>query len=185
MRALVLVFVRLGPTFVYAAGAIFAASIILLAMFPSSPFTWWLYLMIRPVLRLPMFTLLGIPGMDPWLLLSALVSLAVAGVFLARNPKRYLRARFVHAHIALLALISANTWASRAEASSLGPSVPGGIDWTLAMPATMLGTVLMAIAALSCLSCHSEIVRRIRRNGKVARLKFTNLTSCDCRLLQP
>jgi len=159
MRALVLMFVRLGPTFFYAAGAVFAASVVLLALFPSSPSAWWLYLTMLPVLRLPMFLLLHIPGMTPWFLMAVLASVAVAGVFLARNPKRYLRARFVHAHVALLALISANAWASRAESSSLGPSVHGGIDWTVAMPATSLGTVLMAAAALACLSCHSEIVR--------------------------
>lgn len=159
MRALVLMSVRLGPTFVYAAGAIFAASMILLALFPSSPSAWWLYLTMRPVLRLPMFLLLRIPGVEAWHLMVALVSMAVIGVFLALKPKRYLRARFVHAHVALLALIGANAWASRAVSSSLGPSVHGGIDWTPAMPATWLGTVLLAAAALACLSCHSEIVR--------------------------
>ncbi|WP_113737176.1 hypothetical protein [Rhizobiales bacterium] len=164
MRALVLVFVRLGPTFVYAAGAIFAASMILLALFPSSPLTWWLYLTMRPVLRLPMFLLLRIPGVEAWHLMAALVSMAVVGVFLARHPNGNLRTRFVHAHIALLALISANAGASRAEASSLGPSPHGMIDWTLPMPATTLGVVLMAVAALACLSCHSEIVSRIRRS---------------------
>lgn len=159
MRALVLVFVRLGPTFVYAAGAIFAASMILLALFPSSPLTWWLYLTMLPVLRLPMFLLLSIPSVEAWHVMAALVSMAVAGVFLALHPGRYLRTRFAHAHIALLALVSANAWASRAESSSLGQSVHSGIDWTLAMPATLLGTVLMAAAALACLSCHSAIVR--------------------------
>jgi hypothetical protein len=76
MRTLVLTFVRLGPTLVYAAGMLFAASIILLATFPGNPLSWALYLTLLPVLRLPAFVLLDLPGVEVWHAIAALASIA-------------------------------------------------------------------------------------------------------------
>ncbi len=166
MRALVLTFVRLGPALVYAAGAIFALSIVLLAVYPSSALAWALYLTTLPVLRLPAFMLLDISGVEVWHLFAMLASFAACGVYLALLPKRFPRMRFVHAHIALLVLILANTGANSPEASGLGPSLPGNTHWSLPTPTTLLGAALMTLAALACLSSHAEIIRRIR-SGRV------------------
>ncbi|MBW9061951.1 hypothetical protein JNB71_01345 [Rhizobium herbae] len=162
MRAVVLTFVRLGPTFVYAAGMLFAASIILLAAFPGNPSSWALYLTLLPVLRRPAFVLLDLPGVEVWHVIAALASVAACGVYFAAQPKRFIRARFCHAHVALLALIFANTGAHSPQAVGLGPTLPGAYHWSLPIPATLLGTALVALVALACLSIHAEIIRRIR-----------------------
>ena len=166
MSALVLTFVRLGPALIYAVGAIFALSIVLLAVYPSSVLAWAMYLTTLPVLRLPAFMLLDISGMEVWHLIAALTSLAACGVYLALLPKRFPRMRFVHAHVALLVLILANAGANSPQASGLGPSLPGSIHWSLPIPTTMLGTALIILAALACLSSHVEIIRRVR-SGRV------------------
>ncbi|MBB2841257.1 UNVERIFIED_ORG: hypothetical protein GGE64_005039 [Rhizobium etli] len=161
MRALVLAFVRLGPALVYAIGAVFAASMILLAMYPSRPFAWELYITMLPVLRLPIM-LLSVAGMGAWELLAAFASMVIFGVYLSFHPKRFLRARFVHAHVALLGLVLANAAASAAEAGRSGASIPGYVDWSLPLPTALLGTALIIWAALACVSTHAEIIRRIR-----------------------
>jgi hypothetical protein len=81
-------------------------------------------------------------------------------------PKRFPRMRFVHAHVALLVLILANAGANSPQASGLGPSLPGSIHWSLPIPTTLLGTALIILAALACLSSHVEIIRRVR-SGRV------------------
>ncbi|TAV86939.1 hypothetical protein ELI24_30690 (plasmid) [Rhizobium ruizarguesonis] len=170
MRFLVLTFVRLGPALVYAIGAVFAASMLLLAMYPSSPFSWALYLTMLPVLRLPLM-LLSVAGMGPWELLAAFASMTIFGVYLAFHPKRFLRAGFVHAHVALLGLVLANAAASTAEAGRSGASLPAGyIDWSLPLPTALLGTALIIVAALACLFTHAEIIRRIRIRARIGRL---------------
>jgi len=166
MRSLVLTFVRLGPAVVYAVGAIFAVSMVLLAVYPSSALAWALYLTILPVLRLPAFMLLSISGVEVWHLIAALASLAACGVYLALLPKRLPKTRFVHAHVALLVLILANTGANSLEASGFGPPPPGNTYWSLPIPTTLLGTALIILAALACLSSHAEIIRRVR-SGRV------------------
>lgn len=169
MRFLVLTFVCLGPAAVYAIGAVFAASMLLLAMYPSRPFSWELYLTMLPVLRLPLM-LLSVAGMGAWELLAAFASLAIFGVFLSFHPKRFLRARFVHAHVALLGLVLANAAASTAEAGRVGTSLPGYVDWSLPLPTALLGTALIIWAALACVSTHAEIIRRIRIRASIHRL---------------
>ncbi|MDK4733605.1 hypothetical protein [Rhizobium sp. CNPSo 3490] len=169
MRVLVLTVVRLGPALVYAIGAIFAASMLLLAMYPSRPFAWALYLTLLPVLRLPLM-LLSVAGMGAWELLAAFASMAIFGVYLSFHPKRFLRARFVHAHIALIGLVLANAAASTTEAGRSGTSLPGYVDWSLPLPTALLGTALIILAALACLSTHAEIIRGIRIRACIDRL---------------
>ncbi|WP_434733632.1 hypothetical protein NL154_04075 [Rhizobium sp. YTUHZ044] len=170
MRILVLTFVRLGPALVYAIGAVFAASMLLLAMYPSRPFVWELYLTLLPVLRLPLM-LLSAAGMGPWELLAAFASMTIFGIYLAFHPKRFLRARFVHAHVALLGLVLANAAASTAEAGRSGASLPDGyIDWSLPLPTALIGTALIVVAALACVFTHVEIIRRIRIRAGIDRL---------------
>ena len=169
MRVLVLTFVRLGPALVYAIGAVFAASMLLLAMYPSRPFAWALYLTLLPVLRLPLM-LLSVAGMGAWELLAAFALMAIFGVYLTFHPKRFLRARFVHAHVALLGLVLANAAASTAAAGRSGASLPGYVDWSLPLPTALLGTVLIIVAALACLFTHAEIIRRIRIRASIDRL---------------
>lgn len=89
MRVFVLTFVRLGPALVYAIGAVFAASMLLLAMYPSRPFAWALYLTMLPVLRLPLM-LLSAAGMGAWELLIAFASMAIFGVYLAFHRNGFL-----------------------------------------------------------------------------------------------
>ena len=170
MRVLVLTFVRLGPALVYAIGAVFAASMLLLAMYPSRPFAWALYLTLLPVLRLPLM-LLSVAGMGAWDLLAAFASMAIFGVYLTFHPKRFLRARFVHAHVALLGLVLSNAAASTSEAGRIGASsLPGYVDWSLPLPTALLGTALIIWAALACVSTHAEIIRRIRIRANMGRL---------------
>ncbi|MFT2212896.1 hypothetical protein ACLJYM_13510 [Rhizobium giardinii] len=162
MRALILTFVRLGPTLVYAAGMLFAASIILLATFPGNPSSWALYLTLLPVLRLPAFVLLDLPGVEVWHAIAALASIAACGVYFALQPKRFIRARFIHAHVALLVLIVANAGAHSSQAVGLGLTPPGEYHWSLPIPTTPLGAALAMLVVLGCLSTHAEIIRRIR-----------------------
>lgn len=162
MRALVLMFVRLGPALVYAAGMLFAVSMILLATFPANPSSWALYLTLLPVLRLPAFVLLDLPGVEVWHVIAALAVIAACGLYFALRPQRFIRARFIHAHVALLVLIFANTGAHAPHTVGLGPTVPGEYHWSLPIPTTPLGTALLTLAALACLSTHAEIIRRIR-----------------------
>ncbi|MGO7055290.1 hypothetical protein ACC805_25945 [Rhizobium ruizarguesonis] len=97
--------------------------------------------------------------------------MAIFGVYLAFHPKRFLRARFVHAHVALLGLVLANAAASTAEAGRSGASLPAGyIDWSLPLPTALLGTALIVVAALACLFTHAEIIRRIRIRARIDRL---------------
>ncbi|MBX4936797.1 hypothetical protein [Rhizobium binae] len=169
MRVLVLTLVRLGPALVYAIGAVFAASMLLLAMYPSRPFAWELYLTMLPVLRLPLM-LLSVVGMGAWDLLAVFTSLVIFGVYLSFHPKRFLRARFVHAHVALLGLVLANAAASTAEAGRVEASMPGYVDWSLPLPTALLGTALIIWAALACVSTHAEIIRRILVRASIHRL---------------
>ncbi|MBB2701823.1 UNVERIFIED_ORG: hypothetical protein GGI66_006549 [Rhizobium esperanzae] len=169
MRVLVLTFVRLGPALVYAIGAVFAASMLLLAMYPSRPFAWELYLTMLPVLRLPLM-LLSVAGMGAWELLFTLASMTIFGVYLSFHPKRFLRARFIHAHVAMLGLVLSNAAASTAEAGRIGASIPGYVDWSLPLPTALLGTALIIWATLACLSTHAEIIRRIGMRAIIDRL---------------
>ncbi|MBP2446978.1 hypothetical protein [Rhizobium leguminosarum] len=169
MRLFVLTFVRLGPALLYAIGAVFSVSMLLLAMYPSRPFAWALYLTLLPVFRLPLM-LLSVAGMGARELLAAFASMAIFGVYLSFHPKRFLRARFVHAHVALLGLVLTNAAASTAEAGRIGSSLPGYVDWSLPLPTAVLGTALIIWAALACLSIHAEIIRRIRIPASIDRL---------------
>jgi hypothetical protein len=160
---LVLSFVRLGPAMVYATGALFAASMILLAAFPSSPWSWALYLTLLPVLRLPAFMLLSL-GVEAWHFIAVLTPVAACGVYFALCPQRFPKARFIHAHAALLVLIVANIGANSPQSSGLGPLPLGAHHWSLPIPTSLLGTTLITLAAIACLSSHAEIIRRVREH---------------------
>ncbi|OWV99957.1 hypothetical protein ATY79_00960 [Rhizobium sp. R693] len=164
MRDLAMKCIRLGPTLVYAVGATFAASMLLLALFPSSPFVWALYMTILPLMRLPVFMLLGIPNVPISGVVAILASAAVIGVYLSFHPQQFLRTRFIHSHTALIALVLANIGTSSAQASLIVyilPRMRHG-DWSVLMPATLLGTALFCLVSLACLSSHAEIITAMR-----------------------
>ncbi|WP_431322940.1 hypothetical protein [Rhizobium sp. YTU87027] len=164
MRNLVLKCVRLGPTLVYAVGATFAVSMLLLALYPSSPFVWALYMTILPLMRLPVFMLLSIPNVPISGVVAVLASASAIGVYLSFHPQQFLRTRFIHSHTALIALVFANIGTSSAQASLIVYALPRmrNGDWSVLMPATLLGTTLFCLVSLACLSSHAEIITAIR-----------------------
>lgn len=172
MRALVLTFVRLGPALVYAVASIFAASILLLAAYPSSAFAWALYLTILPVLRTPMMLLLDVQGVEVAGVVVVMASFAIFGVYLELHKKRLLRLRFIHAHSALLVLVLANSGASSAQASLIGLSLPRLLngDWSVWAPATMLGTTLLGLVCATCFATHVDIIQRMRMRANIDRM---------------
>ncbi|KEC73680.1 hypothetical protein RLPCCGM1_c1797 [Rhizobium leguminosarum bv. phaseoli CCGM1] len=96
--------------------------------------------------------------------------MTIFGVYLSFHPKRFLRARFIHAHVAMLGLVLSNAAASTAEAGRIGASIPGYVDWSLPLPTALLGTALIIWAALACVSTHAEIIRRIGIRAIIDRL---------------
>ncbi|QFI67777.1 hypothetical protein [Sinorhizobium alkalisoli] len=164
MRSWVFTLVRLGPSFAYALAAAFLLSMLLLAQFPSSAIAWSLYMTILPVVREPAFLLLDGIGLEA--AVAALLTAAALGIPLAARPDRYVRSRFVHAHVALIASMFGVVRASSAQAGLTGLSLPELLsgDWSLlplSVPA--LWVVLFLLVAGACLSSHAGIIARIRR----------------------
>ncbi|OHV75602.1 hypothetical protein LCM4579_08675 [Ensifer sp. LCM 4579] len=164
MRSWVLTLVRLGPSLAYALAAVLLLSMLLLAQFPSSAMAWWLYMTILPAVREPAFLLLDGIGLEA--AVAGLLAAAVLGVPLAVRPQRYMRTRFIHAHVALVASMFGVVRASSAQAGLSGLSLPQLLrgDWSLlplSVPA--LWVALFLLVAGACLSSHAGIIARIRR----------------------
>ncbi|MDK1389216.1 hypothetical protein ILFOPFJJ_00484 [Ensifer psoraleae] len=165
MRASVLMFLRLGPCGAYALAAAFLASMVLLAYYPASEFSWWLYMTILPVMREPVFILLAVPGVGLWSAAVILVLAALLGILLAIRPDRYPRTRFIHAHVALIATALGMVRAAIAQAGVSGLSLPQVLrgDWSFLPPAySPLGSALFVLVLAACVCCHFAIIRRIR-----------------------
>ncbi|MCA1405880.1 hypothetical protein I6F26_19745 [Ensifer sp. IC3342] len=165
MRALVLIFLRLGPCGAYALAAMLLGSMVLLAHYPASEFAWWLYLTILPVMREPVFMLLAIPGVGLSGAVAILVVAALFGILLAIRPEQYQRTRFIHAHIALIATALTAVRAVHMQAGLSGLSLPEVLrgDWSfLALAYSPLGTALFLFVLAACVCSHAAIIRRIR-----------------------
>lgn len=168
MRPLALTFVRLGASWVYMMAAVFVASMVLLGAFPSSPMVWALYITILPLVREPLFLLLSLPGVNAEMVLAVMASAAIFGVYLSFRPQRFLRARFIHAHLALIVLVLAKAPATSAQAGTLGAALPQLPNWSLIpMAGSSFEAVLIGLAALACLSSHVAIIRRVRARAEV------------------
>ncbi|ASY64397.1 hypothetical protein SJ05684_c29670 [Sinorhizobium sojae CCBAU 05684] len=164
MRSRVLTFVRLGPSFAYALAAALLLSMLLLARFPSSAMVWSLYMTILPAVREPAFLLLDSVGIVA--AVAALLIAAAVGVPLAVRPEFYVRTRFIHAHVALVASMFGVVRASSAQAGLSGLSLPQLLrgDWSLLpMSNPALWIALFLLLAGACLSSHAGIIGRIRR----------------------
>lgn len=164
MRSWVLTFVRLGPSFAYALAAALLLSMLLLARFPSSAMVWSLYMTILPAVREPAFLLLDSIGLVA--AVAALLIAAAMGIPFAVRPQRYVRTRFIHAHVALVASMCGVVRASSAQAGLSGLSLPQLLrgDWSLLpMSNPALWIVLFLLLAGACLLSHVGIIGRIRR----------------------
>lgn len=165
MRNPVLAVIRLGPSMAYVLAATFLISMVLLAHYPSSAWAWWLYMTILPVMREPVFLLLGVPGIEFWGAFTMLLLAALFGIYLAIRPQRYARTRFIHAHVALIVTAIAMVRIVNTQAGLSGLSAPQVLrgDWSvLQITASPLGIVLLGLVFLACLSSHIAMIKRIR-----------------------
>lgn len=166
MRNAVLTFIRLGPSVAYVLAAFFLISMVLLAHYPSSEWAWRLYMTILPVMREPVFQLLGMTGIGFWGALTISMLAALFGVYLAMRPERYLRAAFIHAHVALIVTALAMVRIVNTQAGLSGLSLPQVLrgDWSmLQITASPPGAVLLVLVFFACLSSHIAMIRRIRK----------------------
>lgn len=163
MQSQVMTIVRLAPCCAYAVAAILLFSMILLAHFPSSAAVWSLYMTLLPVMREPVFLLLD--GFGFQAVFAVLVLAAGLGIRIARRPEQYLRVRFIHAHVALIAIMFGAVRAMSAQAGLAGFSLPRLLrgDWSLLpMTNSPLWIALFCLVSAACLMSHVGIVRRIR-----------------------
>lgn len=166
MRPVILTLIRLGPSWVYVVAMMFVVSTVLLDYYPASPFVWALYLTVLPVMREPMFMLLSVPGIEAWAVVAALALAAVFGVYISVWPQRFLRTRFIHAHVALIALVLANVRATNLQAglTALSPQLS---HWSLTpTTASLLGAALVCLSGLACVFSHIGILRSGMRFAK-------------------
>ncbi|MBB4236989.1 hypothetical protein [Rhizobium esperanzae] len=165
MRNAILMLMRLGPSLAYAIASIFVLSMPLLESHPASPFAWWLYMTILPVMREPIYLLLAVPGIGIWSAMVLLMLASVFGVRVALQPQRHHRSGFIHAHIALIATGMAMGRAAVAQAGFSGivlPQFQRG-DWSfLPLSSSPLGIVLFLSVLPACICFHFSIIKRIR-----------------------
>jgi len=155
--------IRLAPCCVYTVAAILLFSMVLLAQFPSNAAVWSLYMTLLPIIREPVFLLLD--GLGFHAALALLVLAAGLGIHIAHRPDHYPRIRFIHAHVALIAMIVGGVRAMSAQAGLASFSVPRLLrgDWSLLpMTNSPLWIALSLLVAAACLMSHVGIVRRIR-----------------------
>ncbi|MCY1495716.1 hypothetical protein D9M68_296220 [compost metagenome] len=163
MRALMLTIIRLGPCGAYMAAAISLLSVALLCSTPSSQFAWAVYTTLLPTTRGLVLTLVSVSDMVFWGATVMLLGAAVVGGCLAIRPERYLRLRFVHAHVALmasgLAVIQVSENSAALASTSFSKLPPVGWSLVVGSPATF---ALFVLILLACISVHAAIIKSIR-----------------------
>lgn len=163
MRALVLTIIRLGPCGAYIAAAISLLSVALLSSAPSSSFAWAVYTTMLPTTRMLILALVTASDMIFWGATVALLVAAAAGGYLAVRPERYLRLRFVHAHVALIAtgLAVFQISQNRAGLASISFSQLPPVDWSL-VDGSSTAFALFVLILLACVSAHAALIKSIR-----------------------
>jgi len=145
------------------AAAISLLSVMLLRSSPSSPFAWAVYTTMLPMTRMLILTLVTASDMVFWDATVLLIVAAAAGGYLAVRPKRYLRLRFIHAHVALLASGLAVLQISQNSAglASISFSQLPPVGWSL-VDGSSAALALFVLTLLACLSAHVAIIKSIR-----------------------
>ncbi len=163
MRALVLTIIRLGPSGAYIAAATSLLSVALVCSIPSSPLAWAVYTTMLPTTRTLILTLVTVSDVVFWGAIGMFLGAAVAGGYLAVRPGRYLRLRFIHAHVALIASGSAVVQISQSTAglASISLSQFPPVSWSF-MVGSPVTFALFVLILLACLSAHVAIIVRIR-----------------------
>ncbi|MBB4277094.1 hypothetical protein [Rhizobium mongolense] len=165
MRTALFTLVRLGPALAYATAAVFLTSILLLEYSPASASAWWLYMTLLPVMREPIYLLFAVPGAGIWIATVLLTIVSLVGIRLALQPQRYLRAGFIHAHVALIATGLTMGRAAVAQAGLSSFSLPQLLwgDWSfLPLSYSPLATFLFVLVLSACICCHLRILERYR-----------------------
>ena len=163
MRVLALTVIRLGPCGAYMAAVISLLSIAILCSTPSSPFAWAVYTTMLPMTRTLILTLVTSSDMIFWGATVALLIAAAAGCYLAIRPERYLRLRFIHAHVALIASGLAVLQISQNSAglASISFSQLPPVGWSF-VDGSSAAFALFVLILLACLSAHVAIINSIR-----------------------
>ncbi len=163
MRALVLTVIRLGPCGAYMAAAAALLSVALLCSTPSSPFAWAVYTAMLPMTRMLILTLVTASDIVFWGATVVLFVAAAAGGYLAVRSERYLRLRFIHAHVALIASGLALHQISQNSAglASISFAQLPPVGWSL-VDGSPAAFALFVLILLACLSTHVAIIKSIR-----------------------
>lgn len=163
MRASVMTVIRLGPCAVYGAAALSLVSVALVANAPSSALAWGVYMTMVPSTRRLVLALVSAPGPAFWGAVAMLIVGAAVGAYLALRPERYLRLRFVHAHVALIAsgLAVIQISGNGAGLASASFSQLPASSWSVVL-SSPTGLVLLVLVFLACLNAHAAIIKRIR-----------------------
>jgi len=163
MRALVLTVIRLGPCGAYMAATISLLSVALLCSTPSSPLAWAVYTTMLPMTRMLILTLVTASDIVFWGATVALLVAAAAGGYLAIRPERYLRLRFIHAHVALISSGLAVLQISQNSAglASISFSQLPPVRWSL-IDGSSAAFAMFVLTLMACLSDHAAIIKSIR-----------------------
>ncbi|WVT77311.1 hypothetical protein QM996_22910 (plasmid) [Sinorhizobium chiapasense] len=145
------------------AAVISLLSVALLCSTPSSPFAWAVYTTMLPMTRTLILTLVTSSDMIFWGATVALLIAAAAGGYLAIRPERYLRLRFIHAHVALIASGLAVLQISQNSAglASISFSQLPPVGWSF-VDGSSAAFALFVLILLACLSAHVAIINSIR-----------------------
>jgi hypothetical protein len=137
---------------------------VLLTHYPSSEFTWWLYLSIHQLMSGAAVLLLAATGFQFWGVFAILMLAVLFGTYLAMRPEKYPRIGFIHAHVALIATASALVGPANMQGGLFGLSQPQVLpgDWSLLQITESPPVIaLLLLLSLACLCSHIAIVRRI------------------------
>lgn len=145
------------------AATISLLSVALLCSSPSSPLVWAVYTTMLPMTRMLILTLVTASDMVFWGATVALLVAAGAGGYLAVRPERYLRLRFIHAHVALIGSGLAVLQISQNSAglASISFSQLPPVGWSLVCGSSA-AFALFVLILLACLSAHAAIIKCMR-----------------------